>query len=173
MNPNFDFKVDRAGDGVHNKSVSPACWNHYSSSLSRMEEVFDCLDEQVAVFAVGRKRPRNDSARTTAKRARHSGDDKEPVIACQHVAQSFCNAALLTPDDLAANHRCMYSTSDKVTQDQFLTSLMSVSTASRPRVKDADRKKERLYTVNYFVGLVDATKRVPVCKQTFCTIYGE
>ena len=68
----------------------------------------------------------------------------------------------------------MYGTSDKVTQDQFLTSLLSVSTASRPRVKDADRKKkERLYTVNYFVGLVDATKRVPVCKQTFCTIYGE
>ena len=130
MNSNFDFKVDRAGDRVHNKSVSPACRNHYSSSLSRMEEVFDCLDEQVAVSTVGRKRPRNDSARTTAKRARHSGVDKEPVIACQHVAQSFCNAALLTPDDLAANHRCMYGTSDTVTQDQFLTSLLSVSTAS-------------------------------------------
>ena len=23
MNSNFDFEVDRAGDGVHNKSVSP------------------------------------------------------------------------------------------------------------------------------------------------------
>ena len=99
---------------------------------------FPVLDEQVAVSAVGRKRPRNDSARTTAKRAHHSGVDKEPVIACQHAAQSFCNAALLTPDDLAANHRRMYGTSDKVTQDQFLTSLMSVSTASRPRVKDAE-----------------------------------
>ena len=79
MNSNFDFKVDRAGDGVHNKSVSPACRNHYSSSLARMEEVFDCLDEQVAVSTVERKRPRNDSARMTAKRARHSGVDKEPV----------------------------------------------------------------------------------------------
>ena len=142
MNSNFDFKVDRAGDRVHNKSVSPACRSHYSSSLSRMEEVFDCLDEQVAVSRLRtRKRPWNDSARTTAKRARHSGFDKEPVIACQQVAQSFCNAALLTPDDLAANHRRMYGTSDKVTQDQFLTSLLSVSTASRPRVKDAERKK--------------------------------
>ena len=80
---------------------------------------------------------------------------------------------LLTPDDLAARNRRMFGTSDKVTQDQFLTSLMSVSTASRPRVKDTDRKKERLYTVNYFVGLVDDSKRVTVCKQTFYTIYGE
>ena len=77
------------------------------------EEVFDCLNEQVALSTVGRTRAWDDSTRTTVKHAPHSGIDNEPVIVCQHVAQSFSNAAQLSPDDLAAKHGHMYGTSDK------------------------------------------------------------
>ena len=31
---------------------------------------------------------------------------------------------------------------------------------------------KRQLTIHYFVSLVDATKRVPVCKKTFCSVYG-
>lgn len=49
---------------------------------------------------------------------------------------------------------------------------MTVSAAGRTRVAEENRVSKRGLTIKYFAGLVDATKKVPVCKKSFCSIFG-
>ena len=139
-------------------------------------ESFDELDEQVVLSPSGRKQKpdKSNTARENKKKSRHDGSAKKPFIACTHNTHNQCLARTLAPEDLTYAHHQLYQTTDKVQQDATLLSYMTVSGVGRrrPKVGDVAKRNVRDCTVKYCV-LNPAMKKIPVCKPSFMSIFGE
>ena len=82
---------------------------------------FDSLIEKVEPTP-GRKRSQHTQpSRNKLKAARHSAIGKIPVIGCSHDAQSsFCQASVLTQEDIGLNFEKFYAEPNKVKQDDII-----------------------------------------------------
>ncbi|RUS70483.1 hypothetical protein EGW08_021756 [Elysia chlorotica] len=119
------------------------------------------------------KRKATTPAKDKVKAGRHSGIGKMPSTKCQHDEKSFCQAALVTKDDMQFNFEKFYSSSSKIEQDATLLRLMTINDVKRKRVKvEEDRQKQRSHSVAYCIKKKDSAGSLVVCKQTFMGIFG-
>ena len=134
------------------------------------------LDEQVVLSPSGRKEKpdKSNTAQENKKKSRHDGSEKKTFIACTHNTHNQCLAGTLAPEDLTYTHHQLYQTTDKVQQDATLLSYMTVSGVGRrrPKVGDVAKRNVRDYTIKYCV-LNHTMKKIPVCKPSFMSIFGE
>lgn len=82
----------------------------------------------------------------------YSGKSYVPKISCKHTAaknRALCCADLLTSEAISNCKKWLYTSTEKTKQDEQLLTLI-------------------------FVGKKGVKKeRIPVCKSTFCSIFGE
>ena len=139
-------------------------------------ENFDDIDEPVVLSPVGRKKRANsaNSARSVSKQMRHSGAGRIASISCVHKARNVCMATSLSEDDLKFAHSQFYTVQDKLKQDATLLSYMDIQKCVRRRAKveDVEKRNARECCVKYCTVTVDKV-RVPVCKASFMSIFGE
>lgn len=112
------------------------------------------------------------------KKLLYSGKENG-TIACTHTAKKnfgLCRADLVSHETINKCHEWLYSTTNKVKQDDLLLSLLLVGKTERKRQRvlaESDKKHNRHMTVFYTVVLPDSMERIPVCAKTFCSIFGK
>lgn len=147
------------------------CGLHWVSVASTTMDYFDSFEEPVAMSTPGRKRRVGVSKRNESKRQRYSGEGHVPRVACNHANDSFCVGRNLNDSDISYCSEKLYRTNNKVEQDAILLSYMDISAPKRLCAEES-RQKPRKTSVKYFIVL-ESKEKIPVCKETFMSIFGE
>ncbi len=95
---------------------------------------------------------------------------KNPVKDCHHPMRGYCQQDFLLPDDTRIELDDMYTDSDKVLQDQFIASHLTLTPVKRTMVAAAQRKRQKDYNRHYHVYKSDGHP-VEVCCRTFRAIF--
>ena len=82
--------------------------------------------------------------------------------------RGYCQQEVLLPDDIRNVFDDMYTDSDKVRQDQFIASHLTLTPVKRTRVAAAQRKRQKDYNIH--VNKSDGHP-VEVCCRTFRAIF--
>ena len=77
---------------------------------------------------------------------------KNPVKDCHHPMRGYCQQDVLVPDDTRNEFDDMYTDSDKVRQDQFIASHLTLTLVKRTRVAAAQRKRQKDHNIHYHVN---------------------
>ena len=84
--------------------------------------------------------------------------------------RGYCQQEVLLLDDIRNEFDDMYTDSDKVLQDQFIASHLTLTLVKRTRVAAAQRKRQKDYNIHYHVNKSDGHP-VEVCCRTFRAIF--
>ena len=123
---------------------------------------FECVEKvQSTAPSKARKRIRNEGewGKNKAKKARHAKGNK--VIKCKHEGSvSWCQASLLTRQDIDRFMNRLYDHESKVEQDTYILLHTHVE---NPKRKKGEGRKIRNVTAKHFVQ----AEKVQI-PQTFC-----
>ncbi|XP_072041703.1 uncharacterized protein [Amphiura filiformis] len=124
-------------------------------------------DEQVVINDNPRKKKRQKKewAKNVAKQRRNSAK-RPPTVTCAHPPHSYCKARALSDGDIADMFDDLYTDSDKVRQDAFITSHILLAPVKRHRFRREDQSKRREFTSTFFMTKEDGEK-VEVCQKSF------
>eukprot|EP00057_Strongylocentrotus_purpuratus_P018028 XP_011672502.1 PREDICTED: uncharacterized protein LOC105442267 [Strongylocentrotus purpuratus] len=118
-----------------------------------------------------RKRKKNEESWTKkqAKQRRNSGEGKNPAVGCRHLPQSYCKVARLTEGDIEDAFQAYYIDSDKVRQDTFIMSHVTLNPVFRRRTV-GPAKRERTFAPTFKITTQQG-KHVEVCSASFKSIF--
>lgn len=143
--------------------------------MENVEEMVSVCEENVG----SRKRKHNDTDRERRKKARYS-DPFAPFNSfvwksqpCKHIANNSERTTFqcyqITENDVSEFRKTLFANESKIQQDNFLLQHTKLQAAARSRTLEANRKRDRSMSVEYFVKGVSG-KRFHVCRQTFESI---
>lgn len=127
----------------------------------------EVITQQEGCFARKRKRDPSKWRKNKEKARRCGSDGSRPKVSCKH-NDGRCEAKLLLQNDIVRFHSLFYSDGiTKVEQDTFITNNISANKTERNRSNEG--KRERQFSITYFVQSAEGTK-LKVCCATFCSI---